>query len=112
MFWKLVPDERYVANPKKGSRHNRGAAVDLTLVTLSDGADVAMPTDYDDFSPRAAHSYTSLQEDVLARRALLRTVMEKHGFTAFESEWWHYDFRGWEKFELMDVSFEELAQAM
>jgi D-alanyl-D-alanine dipeptidase len=67
-----------------------------------------MPTPYDDFTPRAAHAFEDLPEDVRANRALLREVMTKHGFEPLPSEWWHYDFRGWERFELMDVGLEEL----
>ncbi len=68
-----------------------------------------MGTGYDDFTPRAAHDYRDLPPDVLANRTMLREIMERHGFDAFRSEWWHYDFRGWEKFELLDLPFERLA---
>jgi D-alanyl-D-alanine dipeptidase len=107
-MWEPIKNPDYVADPAKGSRHNRGAAVDLTLVKLSDGSEVAMPTAYDDFTERAAHAFTELPADVLANRALLREVMVTYGFDPLPSEWWHYDFRGWERFELMDLPLEGL----
>jgi zinc D-Ala-D-Ala dipeptidase len=109
-MWEPIKNPDYVADPAKGSRHNRGAAVDLTLIDLRTGAEVPMPTAYDDFTERAAHAFTDLPADALANRALLREVMVKHGFDPLPSEWWHYDFRGWERFELMDVGLEELMQ--
>lgn len=108
MMWEPYKNPDYVADPAKGSRHNRGAAVDLTLVDLETGRELAMPTPYDDFTSRASHSCSDLPADVLRNRALLRSVMERHGFTVLESEWWHYDFSGWQKFELLDIPLEEL----
>jgi len=107
-MWEPIKNPDFVADPAKGSRHNRGAAVDLTLIDLRTGAELAMPTPYDDFTPRAAHAFTDLPADALANRALLRDVMTKHGFEPLPSEWWHYDFKAWERFELMDVPLEEL----
>jgi zinc D-Ala-D-Ala dipeptidase len=109
-MWEPIRNPDFVADPARGSRHNRGAAVDLTLIDLRSGAELAMPTAYDDFTPRAAHAYTDLPADVLANRAKLREVMVRHGFEPLPSEWWHYDFRGWERFELMDVPLDELKQ--
>lgn len=107
-MWELIRNPDYVADPKKGSRHNRGAAVDVTLVDLATGRELPMPTGYDSFEPAAAHAYEDLPEDVRRNRALLRSVMEKHGFDPLPSEWWHYDFRGWEKFHLLDIPLEQL----
>ena len=107
-MWEPIRNPDYVADPAKGSRHNRGAAVDLTIIDLRTGAEVAMPTPYDDFTPRARNDFDELPADVLANRALLRDVMTRHGFEPLPSEWWHYDFRGWERFELMNVPLEEL----
>lgn len=107
-MWEPIKNPDYVADPAKGSRHNRGAAVDLTLVDLKTGAELTMPTPYDDFTSRAAHAFEDLPEDARANRALLREVMTRHGFEPLPSEWWHYDFRGWERFELMDVSFDAM----
>ncbi len=109
-MWEPIKNPDYVADPAKGSRHNRGAAVDLTLIDLRTGAELAMPTPYDDFTPRAAHAFADLPPDALANRAMLREVMTKHGFEPLPSEWWHYDFKGWERFELMDVGLEELSR--
>jgi zinc D-Ala-D-Ala dipeptidase len=109
-MWEPIRNPDFVADPARGSRHNRGAAVDLTLVDLRTGAELAMPTAYDDFTSRAAHGFTDLAPDVLANRAKLRDVMVRHGFDPLPSEWWHYDFKGWEAFELMDVPLEALKQ--
>lgn len=102
-MWEPIRNPDYVADPAKGSRHNRGAAVDLTLIDLKSGEELPMPTPYDDFTPRAAHAFEDLPENVRANRALLREVMQRHGFEPLPSEWWHYDFRGWERFDLLDV---------
>jgi D-alanyl-D-alanine dipeptidase len=107
-MWEPIKNTDYVADPAKGSRHNRGAAVDLTLIDLKTGAELPMPTAYDDFTTRARHDFADLPADALANRAKLRDVMTRHGFDPLPSEWWHYDFRGWERFELMDVGLEEL----
>ena len=106
-FWALVPDERYVADPSKGSRHNRGAAVDLTLVR-TDGTELAMPTPHDDFSIRAHRDFMDLPPALLANRGLLERVMSKHGFVPFPTEWWHFDSEGWESFPVLDVDFSSL----
>ena len=107
-MWEPIKNPDYVADPAKGSRHNRGAAVDLTLISLATREELPMPTPYDDFTARAAHAFEDLSAEEKANRALLRDVMTKHGFDPLPSEWWHYDFRGWERFELMDVALEEL----
>jgi D-alanyl-D-alanine dipeptidase len=107
-MWEPIKNPDFVADPAKGSRHNRGAAVDLTLIDRATGTELPMPTGYDDFTERAAHAFTDLPADALTNRALLREVMERHGFEALPSEWWHYDFRGWRGFELMDVPLEAL----
>ena len=107
-MWEPIQNPDFVADPKKGSRHNRGAAVDLTLIDRATGRELPMPSGYDDFTPRAAHDLADLPADALANRALLRDVMTRHGFEPLPSEWWHYDFKGWREFELMDVPLEEL----
>lgn len=106
-MWEPIRNPDYVADPARGSRHNRGAAVDVTLVDAN-GYELQMPTGYDDFTPRAAHAFTELSRQMVINRARLREVMTKHGFDALPSEWWHYDFRGWERFDLMDVPLEDL----
>lgn len=108
-MWKVVPDERYAANPNKGSGHNRGAAVDVSLVNLASKEELLMPTKFDDFTERAHHSYTNLSKDVLVNRQLLKSVMEKYGFVALETEWWHYSLpNASAQFELLDLSFKLL----
>ena len=107
-MWEPIKNPDYVADPAKGSRHNRGAAVDLTLIDLQTGAELPMPTPYDDFTPRARHDFSGLPPDAVHYRTLLREIMNKHGFDPLPSEWWHYDFRGWERFELMDVPLEAI----
>jgi len=109
IFWAILPDERYVANPQTGSRHNRASAVDLTLVD-SQGKELQMPTGFDDFSPRADHHYQDLPDQVIRNRKLLKGVMERAGFIALPEEWWHYDDEDWMQFELMDIPFRDLSK--
>lgn len=107
-MWEIVPDDRYAADPKKGSGHNRGVAVDLTLIYLKTGQEMAMPTPYDDFTEKAHHDYEDLSDEVKENRQLLRTLMEAYGFVALETEWWHYSLKDPQKYPLMDIGFEEL----
>lgn len=109
IFWAILPDERYVANPKTGSRHNRASTVDLTLVD-SQGNELQMPTGFDDFNPRADHSYQVLPDQVIRNRSLLKSLMEKAGFISLPEEWWHYDDEKWMQFELMDIPFQDLVK--
>lgn len=104
-MWEVMPDDRYVADPAKGSRHNRGAAVDLTLVDVT-GREIDMGTPYDDFTEKSHIDYKKLPKNALTYRAILRSTMEKFGFEAMSSEWWHFDFKGWSKFPIMDVEIE------
>jgi D-alanyl-D-alanine dipeptidase len=106
-FWELVKDERYVANPSKGSGHNRGAAVDLTIINLKNGEELDMGTGFDNFSDTAHHDFSRLPESVLQNRKLLRSLMEKYGFKALETEWWHYSLPEAAGFELLDIDFTE-----
>lgn len=89
-MWKLVPDATFVANPKKGSIHNKGGAVDITLVD-SLGVELDMGTTFDYFGEQASHTYQNLSEQVLANRKLLKEIMLQHNFKSFDSEWWHYN---------------------
>jgi zinc D-Ala-D-Ala dipeptidase len=102
------PKRNYVANPKKGSKHNRGCAVDLTLHDLKTGQQVAMPSGYDEFTARADRSFTGAPAEALAHRDLLEALMEAQGFRGASNEWWHFDFRGWEKYPILDIPFEAL----
>lgn len=108
-MWEVVPDERYAANPAKGSGHNRGIAVDVSLIDLKTKNELAMPTAFDDFTGKAHHDYMQLDSTVIANRNLLKTVMENHGFTALQTEWWHYSLEdSTTTYEVLDLSFEEL----
>ena len=89
-MWKIVPNPQYVANPVKGSIHNKGGAVDITLVTLK-GEELDMGTDFDFFGKRAYHDNLDLPQEILDNRLLLKTTMEKHGFWSIRTEWWHYN---------------------
>ena len=110
MFWDATPvDKRgFVADPAKGSNHNRGGAVDLTLYDLRTGQEVEMPGGYDEMSRRSYAHYeggTSLQR---WRRDLLRAAMEARGFKVYDMEWWHFDYKDWAKYPVLNVSFAEL----
>ncbi len=107
ILWAILPNERYVANPEKGSRHNRASAVDLTLVDLQ-GNELQMPTGFDDFSPRAHRQYQDIPEGVFRNRTLLEGMMKKAGFIPLPEEWWHYDDEKWMEFDILNVPFEKL----
>ncbi|MBE9012250.1 M15 family metallopeptidase [Pseudanabaenaceae cyanobacterium LEGE 13415] len=107
-LWEIKPDPDYVANPANGSRHNRGAAVDLTLVDRS-GKELPMPTAFDEFGDRANRSYTNLPAQVLKNRQLLEDAMVRAGFIPLSTEWWHFDGRGWQNFSIRDVPFGAIA---
>lgn len=99
-MWKIVPNPIYVADPAKGSIHNRGCAVDITLVD-SNGKELDMGTPFDFFGEASSHNYTNVSEEVKKNRQLLKEVMLKHNFKSFDSEWWHYN--------LNDGNLEKLA---
>jgi len=110
MFWDATPNEMkdFVANPEKGSRHNRGCAVDVTLFDRKTGQPIEMVSGYDEFSDRSYPDYaggTSLQR---WHRALLRQAFERQGFTVYYAEWWHFDYKDWRKYRIGDVAFEDL----
>jgi zinc D-Ala-D-Ala dipeptidase len=107
-FWELIKDERYVANPSKGSGHNRGLAIDLTIVDLKTGVELDMGTGFDNFTDTAHHSFTQLPTTVLQNRNLLKEVMLKHGFNLLETEWWHYYWPNDRNYEVMDLTFKTL----
>lgn len=107
-FYEVYPDTNFVANPKYGSRHNRGCAVDLTIVSLSGGEEIQMPTVFDDFSEKAHPEYDNLPDDVIKNRRFLFRILSHFGFSYYHSEWWHFDYKDWGKYSLMDLSFDEL----
>jgi len=107
-FYEVYRDTTYVASPYKGSRHNRGCALDLTIIDLKSGEELEMPTSYDSFKKEAWPS-TPVNDPVIRKnRTLLINAMQKHGFKVNSSEWWHFDFIGWQKYEVLDIDFEEL----
>lgn len=108
MLYEKTHDSVFVAVPWKGSRHNRGCAIDLTLIDLKTGEELSMPTPYDDFSEKAHPDYTDLPAEIIANRTKLISTMEKHGFTVYYAEWWHFDFTGWEKYPVLDIPFDSL----
>jgi zinc D-Ala-D-Ala dipeptidase len=114
IFWdaasKKEHETGFVSNPKKGSRHNRGCAVDLSLYDLQTGLEVPMPSAFDEFSERASSKYAGGSEKERAMRDLLHTAMKDEGFTVNKSEWWHFDYRDWKKYPILDISFEELRE--
>ena len=111
-FWELVHDERYVANPSKGSGHNRGIAVDLTIINLKTGRELNMGTGFDNFTDTAHQTFTNLPEEILQNRGLLRSTMEKYGFTAFDTEWWHFFLDNGSRFEILDIDFKKLKKKL
>lgn len=107
-MWELIGDERYVANPANGSGHNRGLAIDLTLI--KNGEELNMGTGFDNFSDTAHHDFRNLPEEVLRNRQLLRSTMEKHGFRALETEWWHYSWSNDRNYDVLNLSFKKLGK--
>ncbi|MCI0752020.1 MAG: M15 family metallopeptidase [Flammeovirgaceae bacterium] len=107
-FYEVYRDTTYVASPYRGSRHNRGCAIDMTLVDLKTKEELKMPTEYDSFRKEAWPSTRVKDPLIKKNRDLLISVMQKHGFKVNSSEWWHFDFVGWQQFAVMDISFEEL----
>jgi D-alanyl-D-alanine dipeptidase len=107
-FYEVYRDTTYVASPYRGSRHNRGCALDLTVIDLKTGNELEMPTGYDSFKKEAWPRTPVADPTIRANRALLIEVMEKHGFKVNGSEWWHFDFIGWKNYEVLDIDFEEL----
>jgi len=106
LMWEVMPDERYVADPAKGSRHNRGAAVDVTLVDAW-GRELPMPSAYDEFSDRAHRDYAGGSVEARYYRDLLIEAMERQGFQNYGTEWWHFDAPNWERYPVMDVPLRE-----
>jgi len=101
----LSPNKNYVANPKKGSTHNRGVTIDCTIIDLKTGNELDMGTPFDDFSKKASHAYTDFEPQIIHNRKLLRETMEKFGFVALEKEWWHYNLKNPAIYPLMNFDF-------
>ena len=110
IFWDATPPDKhdFVADPAKGSRHNRGCAVDLTLYDLKTGKEIVMTGSYDEMSERSYPNYTGGTPGQRAHRDLLRRAMEHEGFTVYEFEWWHFDYRDWPHYPIGNVRFEDV----
>lgn len=109
-FWDETPSEKhiFVANPASGSKHNRGCAIDLSLYDLKSGLPVPFPSAYDEMSERAFPDYKGGTAVETKHRELLRKAMEAEGFTVYEHEWWHFDYKDWKRYRIADVPFEEI----
>jgi D-alanyl-D-alanine dipeptidase len=110
LFWDMTSgfQREFVANPATGSKHNRGCAVDLTLYDLATGLAVDMPGGYDEMTPRSYPDYRGGPPEARARRDLLRTAMERHDFTVEPNEWWHFNYRDWKEYPILDIAFSEI----
>jgi D-alanyl-D-alanine dipeptidase len=110
LFWEVTPEDKrkFVANPKNGSRHNRGCAVDLSIYDLKTGKLVPMPSDFDEFSERAHPEYKGGTVEEIRNRDLLRKLMEAAGFTVNANEWWHYDYKDWREYGIYDIAFKDI----
>jgi D-alanyl-D-alanine dipeptidase len=110
LFFDATPPQfhLFVADPQQGSRHNRGCAVDLTLYDLKTGKAVEMVSGYDEFSDRAYPDYVGGTSEQRWRRELLRRAMATEGFQVFEAEWWHFDYRDWRSYPILNQRFEDL----
>ena len=110
LFWDITPleNKKFVANPKEGSRHNRGCAIDLSLYELESGKEVQMTGQYDEMSERSYINYTGGTLEQRRLRDLLKSKMEENGFTVYKYEWWHYDYQGWETYRIQNSQFSEI----
>jgi zinc D-Ala-D-Ala dipeptidase len=112
VFWDATPDDKkiFVANPAAGSKHNRGCAVDLSLYDLKTGREVQMPSGYDEMTDRAYANYAGGTAEERALRLLLREAMERQGFAVIPTEWWHFDYKDWMQYPILNERFEDLRQ--
>ena len=110
LFWDVTPPNlrEFVADPASGSKHNRGAAVDLTMYDRAFGTAVLMPSGYDEMTRRAYPDYAGGPPDARGRRDLLRAVMERHDFTVEPNEWWHFNFKDWKEYPILDIPFDSI----
>jgi D-alanyl-D-alanine dipeptidase len=110
LFWQVTRPSlhEFVADPATGSNHNRGCAVDLSLYDLASGESVDMPSDYDEMSPRAYSNYDGGTAQARARRDLLRAAMQREAFAAEPKEWWHFNYKDWNEYPILDIPFTEI----
>ena len=112
IFWDITPDEdkKFVADPKNGSRHNRGCAIDLTLYDLVTGEEIPMTGVYDEMSERSYPDYEGGTDEQREMRGLLRSKMEANGFTVYKFEWWHFDYKDWKTYRLENIPFSAIEE--
>jgi zinc D-Ala-D-Ala dipeptidase len=112
LFWDLTPPNlrEFVADPASGSKHNRGCAVDLTMYDRAFGTVVNMPSGYDEMTKRAYPQYQGGPPDARGRRDLLRAVMERHDFTVEPNEWWHFNYKDWKEYPILDIPFDAIGK--
>jgi zinc D-Ala-D-Ala dipeptidase len=110
LFWDMTSgfQREFVADPATGSKHNRGCAVDLTMYDLALGTAVEMPGGYDEMTKRSYPDYKGGPPEARARRDLLRAAMERHGFTVEPNEWWHFNYKDWREYPILDIAFGEI----
>ena len=110
LFWDLTPENlrEFVANPERGSRHNRGCAVDVSMYHLDTGKAVQMTSDFDELSETASSDYEGGTSEQRSNRDLLIQTMEQHGFKVLSNEWWHFDYQGWENYRIENIQFSEI----
>src|SRR4051812_229918 len=112
LFWDVVPEDKrkFVADPVKGSKHNRGCAVDLSVYEIESGNLIPMPSGFDEFTERASPDYKGGSDEERASRDMLGRLMEAEGFTVNPNEWWHFDYKTWQDYAIYDISFDEAAK--
>ncbi|MBU4269784.1 M15 family metallopeptidase [Candidatus Dependentiae bacterium] len=111
IFWEIYPVEGFVANPYKNgaSKHNRGTAVDLTLVDLKTDKELEMPSDFDEFTQRAHRDYSKMTSEIAKKNCKkLEDLMQAHGFIGVPTEWWHYNWKDWEQYPVLDIDFDKI----
>ena len=110
IFWDITPEDmkQFVADPKDGSRHNRGCAVDVSLYALATGKEVKMTSEYDEMNEHSYPDYEGGSDEQRKMRDLLRNKMEAHGFKVYDYEWWHFDFNGWQSYRIQNIPFSEI----
>ena len=112
LFWEVVREDqrKFVADPAKGSKHNRGCAIDIGIYDRKTGKAIPMPSGYDEFTERASPDYAGGTDEERANRDKLRKMMEAEGFTVNANEWWHFDFNGWQDYAIYDIPFSEIGR--
>ncbi len=108
-LWEVFPDPRYVAPPDKGGKHTRGTSIDLTIIQLSNGKQLEMPTEFDNFTKKAWLDSDDCSDEAKKNRTMLITAMKKYGFEPIKTEWWHFDYKGWRDLPPLQITFDQLS---